>query len=408
MGTLTFSDAANMASPSIWYGSVYYADDNEIWLYNGTYGGVYLGSNFTYSGTSVVGGTLTGYVQARNVAVDYYGNLTYTETYRAEGFALSAQTAYYYVQIARDPSGFMKYAMSASDIVYGSAYNDVIAGFNGNDSLDGRVGTDTAIYTGSYSQYSFSQNGNSYVISDSVSNRDGVDTISNIEFVKFSDKTAAVSELISQSNSGEVSVSGTAANTAGKNESVVGSAEVDKFVYTASSSSYQVNNSSGRVTIKNIFSSEEDSLTNVERIRFTDKSIALDIAGNAGKAYRVYKAAFARDPQAGDMSGLGFWISRIDNGMDMVEVAARFIDSNEFRKLYGQNPTNAEFLTKVYTNVLGRTPDQGGYDWWLNELNTNPTKTRQKVLADFSESTENKDSVVTLIGDGIQYSEYAS
>jgi hypothetical protein len=92
--------------------------------------------------------------------------------------------------------------------------------------------------------------------------------------------------------------------------------------------------------------------------------------------------------------------------MDMVEVAARFIDSNEFRSLYGQNPTNAEFLTKVYTNVLGRTPDQGGYDWWLNELNTNPAKTRQKVLADFSESAENKDSVVTLIGNGIQYSEF--
>ena len=406
MGTLTFSDAANMASPTIWYGSVYYADDNEIWLYNGTYGGVYLGSNFTYSNQSVIGGTLTGYVQARNVSVDYYGNLTYTEMYRAEGFALSAQTAYYYIQVARDPSGFMTYAMSGADVVYGSSYNDVLAGFNGNDSLDGRGGTDTAIYTGSYSQYSFSTNGNSYVISDSVSNRDGIDTVSNIEFVRFSDRTIAVSELISQPNTGEVSVSGAATNSAGKNESVVGSAQIDKFVYTSSSSSFQINNSSGRVTIKDIFSGEEDSLTNIERIKFTDKSIALDIAGNAGKAYRVYKAAFARDPQAGDMSGLGFWISRIDSGIDMVEVAARFIDSNEFRSLYGQNPTNAEFLTKVYTNVLGRIPDQGGYDWWLNELNTNPAKTRQKVLADFSESAENKDSVVTLIGNGIQYSEF--
>jgi hypothetical protein len=136
--------------------------------------------------------------------------------------------------------------------------------------------------------------------------------------------------------------------------------------------------------------------------------MAFDITGNAGKAYRVYKAAFARDPQSGDMSGLGFWISRVDNGMDMVEVASRFIDSPEFRTLYGQNPSNADFLTKVYTNVLGRTPDQGGYNWWLNELNTNPSKTKSKVLADFAESGENQAGVASLIGNGIQYTEFVT
>jgi hypothetical protein len=214
--------------------------------------------------------------------------------------------------------------------------------------------------------------------------------------------------LISQSSSGEVSVSGTATNSAGENESVVGSSQIDKFVYAASASSYQVNYSSGRVTVKNSSSGEEDSLTNIERLKFIDKSMAFDITGNAGKAYRVYKAAFARDPQSGDMSGLGFWISRIDNGMDMVEVAARFIDSPEFRTLYGQDPSNADILTKVYTNVLGRTPDQGGYNWWLNELNTNPSKTKSKVLADFAESGENQTGVASLIGNGIQYTEFVT
>lgn len=144
-------------------------------------------------------------------------------------------------------------------------------------------------------------------------------------------------------------------------------------------------------------------LYQVERIRFSDSSLALDSAGNAGKAYRVYKAAFARDPMSGDKAGLGYWIAQIDQGMDMVEVAARFIDSPEFRGLYGQNPSNADFLTKVYANVLGRTPDQVGYNWWLNELNTNPTKTKAKVLADFAESGENQTGVAALIGNGIAY-----
>jgi len=160
------------------------------------------------------------------------------------------------------------------------------------------------------------------------------------------------------------------------------------------------------VVIDNLGSGGSDTLVKIDRIVFSDTALAFDLTGNAGQAYRVYKAAFARDPMSGDKAGLGYWIAQIDRGMDMVEVAARFIDSPEFRGLYGQNPSNADFLTKVYTNVLGRTPDQGGYNWWLNELNTNPTKTKAKVLADFAESQENKDSVATLIGNGIQYTEF--
>jgi len=122
MGTVTFSDVGNMGSPTIWYGSVYYADDNEIWLYNGTYGAIYTGYNFTYSNGALVGGTLTGYIQARNISTDYYGNVTgYTEMYRGEGFSIPAATAYYYIQTAKDALGFIEYTMSGGDIIKGSA-----------------------------------------------------------------------------------------------------------------------------------------------------------------------------------------------------------------------------------------------------------------------------------------------
>jgi hypothetical protein len=144
-------------------------------------------------------------------------------------------------------------------------------------------------------------------------------------------------------------------------------------------------------------------LVGVERLGFADKAVALDTDGVAGQAYRVYKAAFNRDPMAGDTAGLGFWIDRMDNAMDLIEVSARFVDSNEFRSLYGTNPTNEQFLTKLYQNVLGRQPEASGYNWWLNELNTNPQKTKAKVLADFAESSENQTGVINLIGNGITY-----
>jgi hypothetical protein len=139
---------------------------------------------------------------------------------------------------------------------------------------------------------------------------------------------------------------------------------------------------------------------NIERLAFLDVSVAFDTKNVAGKAYRIYKAAFDRTPDGG---GLGYWIAQMDKGMDVVEVAARFIDSPEFRSLYGTNPSNAEFLTEVYSNVLDRTPDEAGLAWWVNEMKTNPAKSWQKVLADFSESTENQANVASLIANGIPF-----
>jgi len=199
-----------------------------------------------------------------------------------------------------------------------------------------------------------------------------------------------------------LSINGIGTNSA-KSEIVKGQGQIDKFVYQALSSAYNIGVMAGELTLTSRNSSEVDRLTDVERIDFIDKSIAFDLSGMSGMAYRIYKAAFNRDPMNGDKGGLGYWIAQIDRGMDLIEVSARFVDSNEFRTLYGTNPTNDQFLTKLYNNVLGRQPEASGYNWWLNQLNTNPEKTKAKVLADFAESPENQTGVLGLIGSGITY-----
>jgi hypothetical protein len=179
---------------------------------------------------------------------------------------------------------------------------------------------------------------------------------------------------------------------------------VDKIIYSKVMRNYSVETNflTGRATIKGAGGILDDVLY-AERIEFSDSNLALDFYGSAGKAYRVYKAAFDRDPVQGDRVGLGYWIAQMDKGMSLTEAAARFVDSNEFRTLYGTDPTNAQFLSKLYQNVLGRAPEATGYNWWLNELNTNPSKTKAKVLADFAESSENQAGVASLVGNGITY-----
>ncbi len=144
-----------------------------------------------------------------------------------------------------------------------------------------------------------------------------------------------------------------------------------------------------------------DSLVNVERLAFKDVSVALDIDGNAGKAYRLYKAAFDREPDAG---GLGFWIKMIDNGVTLAQAAAGFTASAEFARTYGAQTSNAEFVTLLYENTLHRAPEAGGYNFWMNALDLGFS--RGELLAFFSESPENQAQVIGLIQNGIEFTPY--
>ncbi len=148
----------------------------------------------------------------------------------------------------------------------------------------------------------------------------------------------------------------------------------------------------------------QDLLAHVERLLFTDGAMAFDTGatGVAGQAYRMYQAAFDRAPDAG---GLGFWIAVMDHGVSQLDVSAGFVNSPEFKALYGANPTNEDLLNRMYQNVLHRTPDAGGYAFWLNVLDKK-LATVPAVLAAFSESPENQAALATLIGSGFNYQPY--
>lgn len=140
-------------------------------------------------------------------------------------------------------------------------------------------------------------------------------------------------------------------------------------------------------------------LDGVERIQFTDKSVALDIDGNAGMAYRLYKAAFDRMP---DKDGLGYWINDMDRGASLQDVAQSFVSSQEFQALNGVNPTNLQLASSLYHHVLGRAPDQEGLNYWVGQLDSHALKPNE-LLASFSESAENKIAILGQIQGGIEY-----
>jgi hypothetical protein len=143
-----------------------------------------------------------------------------------------------------------------------------------------------------------------------------------------------------------------------------------------------------------------DYLTNVERLRFTDTTIALDINGNAGQAYRLYQAALDRTP---DERGLAGWIKFMDEGGALTTMAQQFIDSQEFRTKYGALD-NRNFVNQLYLNVLDRNGEAAGITGWVNGLANGLT--RADVLKGFSESSENQANVIGQIKNGIPYTEW--
>lgn len=183
----------------------------------------------------------------------------------------------------------------------------------------------------------------------------------------------------------------------GGNDVIDGGAGQDTVFYGGAAASYSVRAQEQGFVVSG--PDGTDTLVNVERIQFGDKTIALDIDGNAGQAYRLYQAAFSRTP---DEPGLGYWIGQIDAGMTLQQAANSFIISAEFQSLYGTNLTDRAFVEKVYQNVLGRDYDQAGFNYWLDELERGVI-TRDGLLASFSESAENKANVVGQIANGFEY-----
>ncbi len=84
-----------------------------------------------------------------------------------------------------------------------------------------------------------------------------------------------------------------------------------------------------------------------------------------GAVLRLYRAFFERDA---DMEGAIYWIDLHRGGATLEDLAWGFANSDEFQNTYGAELTNAEFLDILYSNILGRTPDTAGFEYWLSEM----------------------------------------
>lgn len=161
------------------------------------------------------------------------------------------------------------------------------------------------------------------------------------------------------------------------NDAINGTDGIDTATYRGARVNYGITKSANGYSVLDKSGAEgNDTLSSIERIRFTDMTLNLQIGTNAksiGGAdlkllQELYVAFFNRVP---DADGLDYWIGEFKKGVSITSIADTFYQAgvaNSATTGYSQNMTNADFVRIVYKNVLGRSgatapPDQDVAHW---------------------------------------------
>lgn len=193
-------------------------------------------------------------------------------------------------------------------------------------------------------------------------------------------------------------------------DSIDGGDDTDTVYYEDHHDDYSLTFSNGSILVASLQGQTgRDTLINVERLSFLDECLAFDSddANSAGGIYRTYQAAFNRTP---DKVGFGFWLAQADDGMSAVDIAERFTWTQEFMDEYGVRVPDhflagsdiQSVVEGFYRNVLEREYDEEGRDYYTGVIERHE-KTVGQVLAEISDSQENRDNLESVIQNGMTY-----
>jgi hypothetical protein len=206
--------------------------------------------------------------------------------------------------------------LGGDDHLLGAAGDDTLAGDLGDDTLEGGAGEDTGFFAGLQSAYTLHLSPTSVSLTDRSPDGQGTDTLVDIEILDFGTETGIF---------------------------VGGTMKLSIF----------------------------DGPTTLTAPQFSE-------------IIELYIAYFNRAP---DALGLFYWATEYANGFTVPDMAANFFYQPETQATYtsvldasGNLDTSdpgkvGAFVTEVYANVLGRSPDTPGFDYWVNELTSNPAIT---------------------------------
>lgn len=161
------------------------------------------------------------------------------------------------------------------------------------------------------------------------------------------------------------------------NDVLNGGSGIDVVVFSGKLSDYSIRFGAGEIVDKRSIDGS-DQFSQVEVLQFSDLSVNLQTKnayqaldqGKARSIVELYIAFFRRIP---DAAGLKYWLDVAMNGTSLEQIANSFYSAGQqFTESTGYRVgmSDAEFINKIYSNVLGRPDgaDAEGLNYWQSSL----------------------------------------
>jgi Ca2+-binding RTX toxin-like protein len=147
----------------------------------------------------------------------------------------------------------------------------------------------------------------------------------------------------------------------GGNDQLLGGDGLDTAVYAGPRSRFDVGTRAATVTDRT-GTEGSDTLQGVERLRFTDGSLAFDLDGAAGTVARLLGAVFGREA-VGNATFAGIGLRLADQGLSSAALAALALQAR-----WGDNVPADTVVHGLYRNLLGIDAPASDLAYWRGTL----------------------------------------
>ncbi|MBY4675181.1 DUF4347 domain-containing protein [Marinobacterium arenosum] len=153
-----------------------------------------------------------------------------------------------------------------------------------------------------------------------------------------------------------------------------GGADSDTATYDGNMDDYEVVQVNGVVTVtRKDDSSDSDTLVNIEQLTFADGSFNPVYGSELQAVATLYSQVLGRQA---DLGGFQWWTQDSATGLPLGGIALEFLRSSEYQASSGvdfDSLSSDDQLEQLYLAVLGRESDTEGKAFWLGELTNGST-----------------------------------
>ena len=185
------------------------------------------------------------------------------------------------------------------------------------------------------------------------------------------------------------------------NDTLDGGAGIDTAVFAGASSNYAItalSSAAGTWQVKAKTGTDgTDSLSNVERLKFSDTYVALDLSGNAGITAKILGAVFGASAVANKQyAGIGLYY------LDTLNYSYPALMQLALTAAVGDTKNYGKVVDLLYTNVVGFAPSATDKALYVGMLESGAQSVASLgvLAADFSLNTSKVDAV--LVGLALQ------